>query len=121
MGGTMRSGCAGRCEYVEGERAMDDSGQADLGKRLDRWMGVIAEAGLDGWLVADFRWNNPLFARLLGLQSGILTRRAFLWLPAAGQGEPCVIASQVDGHTVAGVACKVSLYSGYEEMAALLS
>jgi len=91
------------------------------GSGLERWMQMVGEAGLDGWLVADFRWNNPLFSRLLGLGSGILTRRCFLWLPAAGQGEPCVIASQVDGHTVAGVACKVSLYSGYEEMAALLS
>jgi Xaa-Pro aminopeptidase len=82
---------------------------------------LVGEAGLAGWLVADFRWNNPLFSRLLGLGSGILTRRCFLWLPAAGHGEPRVIASQVDGHTVAGLDCAVSLYSGYEEMATLLS
>jgi Xaa-Pro aminopeptidase len=90
------------------------------GARLQRWTDLVTEAGLAGWLVADFRWNNPLFARLLGLGSGILTRRAFLWLPGLGRGEPCVIASRVDGHTVAGLDCAVRLYSGYEEMTAML-
>ena len=90
------------------------------GARLDRWMRLVGEAGLDGWLVADFRWNNPLFARLLGLRSGILTRRCFLWLPAAGHGEPRVLASRVDGHAVAGLDCPVSLYGGFDEMSALL-
>src|SRR5579884_3865677 len=90
------------------------------GSGLERWMQMVGEAGLDGWLVADFRWNNPLFARLLGLRSGILTRRCFLWLPALGRGEPRVLASRVDGHAVAGLDCPVSLYSGFEEMSALL-
>jgi hypothetical protein len=40
---------------------------------LDRWTDLVADAGFDGWLVADFRWNNPLFAQLLDLHSG--TRR----------------------------------------------
>lgn len=99
---------------------MTDVRDTTLRIRLDRWMDMIAEAGLDGWLVADFRWNNPLFARLLGLQSGILTRRAFLWLPARGGGEPRVLASRVDGHAVTGLACTVSLYKGFEDMASLL-
>lgn len=91
-----------------------------LGTRLEQRMRVVGDAGLDGWLIADFRWNNPLFARFLGLQSGILTRRAFLWLPAHGHGEPRVLASRVDGHTVTGLDCPVTLYGGYEEMAAAL-
>jgi len=95
-------------------------GDSVLGTRLERWTRVVGEAGLDGWLIADFRWNNPLFARLLGLTSGILTRRAFLWLPAHGRGEPRVLASRVDGHSVAGLDCPVTLYGGFEEMAALL-
>jgi Xaa-Pro aminopeptidase len=93
---------------------------ADVSARLERWTRLVAEAGLAGWLVADFRWNNPLFSRLLGLGSGILTRRAFLWLPAHGRGDPSVIASRVDGHTLSGLDCAVRLYSGYDEMAGML-
>ena len=96
------------------------AGNGTLGPRLERWTRAVGEAGLDGWLIADFRWNNPLFARLLGLDSGILTRRAFLWLPAHGVGEPRVLASRVDGHAVSGLACPVTLYGGFEEMSALL-
>lgn len=90
------------------------------GERLERWMRLVGEAGYDGWLVADFRWNNPLFGRLLGLQSGIITRRCFLWLPAAGRGEPRVLASRVDGHAFAGLDCPVTLYAGFEEMVGML-
>lgn len=88
--------------------------------RLDRAARLVGETGFDGWLIADFRWNNPLFAHVLDLHSGILTRRSFLWLPAPGRGEPAVMASRVDGHAVASLDCPVVLYGGYEEMAASL-
>src|SRR6266702_4046202 len=100
MMGTVRS-CSMGADTMKGAGAMAMvDGDLALGARLDRWMTVVGEGGYDGWLIADFRWNNPLFARLLGLHSGILTRRCFLWLPAAGQGEPRVLASRVDGHAV---------------------
>lgn len=106
-------------DTMKGAMTMVD-GDLALGARLGRWMTVVGEAGYDGWLIADFRWNNPLFARLLGLHSGILTRRCFLWLPAAGQGEPRVLASRVDGHAVSALDCPVTLYSGFEQMVAEL-
>src|SRR5579875_3566183 len=90
--------------------------EENLGTRLARWMDLVHEAGVDGWLVADFRWQNPLFARLLNLQGGILSRRSFLWIPAAGAGEATVLASQVDGHTVTGLQCRVLLYAGFEDL-----
>lgn len=104
--------------YGKGSQVSDD--RPALQTRLERWQRLVADAGLDGWLVADFRWNNPLFGRLLGLGSGILTRRCFLWLPAYGHGAPTVIASRVDGHTVAGLDCAVALYGGFEDMSTLL-
>jgi Xaa-Pro aminopeptidase len=87
---------------------------------LERWMGVVGDTGLAGWLIADFRWNNPLFARMLSLHSGMLTRRAFLWLPARGHGEPHVVASRVDGYTVSALDTPVSLYAGLDEMVSTL-
>src|SRR5947209_9638701 len=86
----------------------------ELSARLGRWSALVADHGFDGWLVADFRWSNPLFARLLGLSGGILTRRALLWLPA--HDEPVVMASRVDGHTVSGLDCRVILYAGFDDM-----
>ena len=91
-----------------------------LRARLNRWGHTIKDVGYKGWLIADFRWNNPLFGRLTGLSKGILSRRCFLWLPADGSGEACVIASQVDGHSVSSLDCSVYLYSGYKEMVSLL-
>ena len=46
---------------------------------------VVRAAGLDGWLLYDFRGLNPFPAQLLNLGQGILTRRWFLYVPAAGQ------------------------------------
>ena len=46
---------------------------------------VVHAAGLDGWLLYDFRGLNPFPAQLLQLGRGILTRRWFLYVPAHGQ------------------------------------
>jgi hypothetical protein len=46
---------------------------------------VVRAAGLDGWLLYDFRGLNPFPAQLLSLGRGILTRRWFLYVPAQGQ------------------------------------
>jgi Xaa-Pro aminopeptidase len=43
---------------------------------------VVRAAGLDGWLLYDFRGLNPFPAQLLQLGRGILTRRWFLYVPA---------------------------------------
>ena len=44
---------------------------------------ALAEAGLDGWLLFDFRGTNPIAAGLLGLE-GMVTRRVFAWIPRRG-------------------------------------
>src|SRR5947209_15897752 len=106
-----------RSTYMEGSH-MNAATRETARATLERPQNLVAESGLDGWLVADFRWNNPLFARLLGLQSGILTRRSFLWLPA--RGAPHAIASRTDGHAPHAAPCDVTLYGGYAEMPAIL-
>jgi Xaa-Pro aminopeptidase len=43
----------------------------------------LVELGLDGWLLYDFRGNNPVVAGVLGLPA--MTRRYFVLLPARGE------------------------------------
>ncbi len=51
---------------------------------LARLQAALRGAGLDGWLVYDFRGLNPFPAQLLDLGGEMLTRRWFLFVPAAG-------------------------------------
>jgi Xaa-Pro dipeptidase len=44
---------------------------------------ALTEAGVDGWLLYDFRGLNPIAGGLMRLE-GMTTRRAFAWLPARG-------------------------------------
>ena len=44
---------------------------------------ALIDAGLDGWLMYDFRGFNPISAELIGLE-GMTTRRAFAFVPARG-------------------------------------
>lgn len=65
---------------------------ADSFRRIQK---QIAEEGLDGWLLYDFRGMNPLVSTVLPLPEDIhLTRRYFFWIPA--QGTPRVIVSAIE-------------------------
>jgi Xaa-Pro aminopeptidase len=44
---------------------------------------AIAEAGVDGWLLYDFRGVNPVSAGVLELR-GMLSRRIFVYVPKSG-------------------------------------
>jgi Xaa-Pro aminopeptidase len=44
---------------------------------------ALAEAGLDGWLLYDFRGVNPIASGLLQLK-GMVTRRIFAYIPRTG-------------------------------------
>src|ERR1035437_8928716 len=44
---------------------------------------ALADAGVDGWLLYDFRGLNPIAGGLMRLE-GMTTRRAFAYVPAAG-------------------------------------
>jgi Xaa-Pro dipeptidase len=45
---------------------------------------AIADAGVDGWLLYDFRGLNPILPGLLGIE-GMATRRVFVLIPREGQ------------------------------------
>lgn len=44
---------------------------------------AIGDAGLDGWLLFDFRGINPIAGGLLGIH-GMVTRRYFVFIPRTG-------------------------------------
>ena len=44
---------------------------------------AIALAGVDGWLLYDFRGLNPITVEMVGVQ-GLATRRLFAWIPRVG-------------------------------------
>ena len=50
---------------------------------LPAYQRALTDAGVDGWLLYDFRGLNPIAAGMLRLE-GMTTRRAFAWVPAAG-------------------------------------
>jgi Xaa-Pro dipeptidase len=45
---------------------------------------ALAQAGVDGWLLYDFRGLNPIASDLMGLE-GMTTRRAFAFVPTRGR------------------------------------
>ena len=52
-------------------------------RTLPALQAALAEAGVDGWLLYDFRRLNPVAGSLLGIH-GMVTRRIFAWIPASG-------------------------------------
>ncbi|MBK6488936.1 MAG: aminopeptidase P family protein [Gemmatimonadetes bacterium] len=45
---------------------------------------AIGEAGLDGWLLYDFRASNPIAREFLGMADAHLSRRIFVLIPRSG-------------------------------------
>ena len=54
---------------------------------------MLAEAGLDGWLLFDFHGTNPIATGLLDLE-GMVTRRIFAWIPR--EGVPVAITHNIE-------------------------
>ena len=94
-----------------------------LDARLSRLQTQVTEAGLDGWLVYDFRGSNPFAARLLGLPTGLhLTRRYFVWVPR--EGRPAVLHNAIEGgnwkRITAGSDVETVSCAGHAQMQAAL-
>ena len=63
--------------------------------RLHEIQSAIAAAGLDGWLLYEFRGCNPIAAGMLGFE-GLASRRAMAWLPAKGTPVALMHAIELD-------------------------
>jgi Xaa-Pro aminopeptidase len=79
---------------------------------------TLAAAGADGWLLFDFHGVNPVADRVLGLGSGLRTRRLFVLLPA--EGEPVAVAHRIELQPLEGFPGRIVPYSRWEELHAAL-
>lgn len=86
---------------------------------LPQFQDAIAEAGLDGWLLYDFRGTNPIAAGLLALP-GMVTRRVFVWVPRAGAPTAVTHAIEQAPWAAWPAGWGRVVYSGWAELEAAL-
>ncbi len=69
---------------------------------------------LDGWLFYDFRGRDPIAQRILGLPSGMRTRRWFYFVPA--KGTPKKLVHKIEAGALAALPGQTLYYAGREEL-----
>jgi Xaa-Pro aminopeptidase len=87
--------------------------------QLPALQAALRTAGLDGWLLYDFRGLNPVAGGVLGLH-GMVTRRIFAWIPV--DGTPVAIAHAIEPGPWAEwpAAWEKHVYSAWRDLEALL-
>lgn len=70
---------------------------------------LLRRKGIDGWLVYDFKGNNPVLKRVLGGEEKHLTRRVFYWIPA--EGRPVLVGSAIDAGQFKGLDAAMRSYT----------
>lgn len=69
-------------------------------QRLPLLQQQLRSAGLDGYLLYDFRGSNPLAGEVLGLPAGAhLTRRWFCFVPKETGAKPTLLCSAIEAGT----------------------
>jgi Xaa-Pro aminopeptidase len=80
---------------------------------------TLRELDLDGWLLYDFKGQNPTALNALGLAGRMLTRRWFYLVPA--QGEPTALVHAIElGSFPAEVQGRRAKYASWESLLAQL-
>jgi Xaa-Pro aminopeptidase len=86
---------------------------------LDSIRRALVPAGVDGWLLYDFRGLNPIARRLIGFDDRqIGTRRWFYWIPA--QGDPVAIVHAIEPEAVKAPGRRL-VYRSWRELEAHLA
>jgi Xaa-Pro aminopeptidase len=63
--------------------------------RLSEIQTALTAAGIDGWLLYEFKGCNPIASGMLGFE-GLSSRRAVAWIPAAGTPVALMHAIELD-------------------------
>ena len=74
----------------------------------------LNNADISGWLTRDYRYTNPIFFAALGYTPPNLTRPAWLWIP--GDGEPRILAHDVDANRFDRDIYEITAYSSRDVM-----
>ena len=74
----------------------------------------LSNDGIAGWLTRDYRYTNPIFFAALGYTPPNLTRPAWLWIPA--DGEPRILAHDVDVNRFDQDVFEITVYSSRDAM-----
>lgn len=86
---------------------------------VDELQAAVREAGIDGWLMYDFRRSNAIAHRVLGLpESAFFSRRWLYYIPA--QGEPSALVSAVESHVLSSLPGRQRVYRTWQELHAHL-
>ncbi len=64
-------------------------------QRLHEIQTALGDAGVDGWLLYDFKGCNPIASGMLGFE-GLSSRRAVAWIPAVGTPVALMHAIELD-------------------------
>jgi Xaa-Pro aminopeptidase len=76
---------------------------------------ALREAGLDGWLFADFRHSDPLAYRILKLpEGGVTTRRWFYYVPVVG--EPVKVVHSIEQFRLDALPGRKLIYRSWQEL-----
>ena len=78
----------------------------------------LGDIGVAGWLTRDYRYTNPIFFAALGYTPPNLTRPAWLWVP--DQGDPRILAHDVDVNRFDPEIFDITAYSSRDTMVAEL-
>jgi Xaa-Pro dipeptidase len=82
--------------------------------QIERIQEQLEKLQLDGWLLYDFQGSNPIARKLTGLQSLLLTRRWFYWIPR--QGSPSILCHRIERHAFNSLEGDTISFKSWEEM-----
>lgn len=87
----------------------------DVSNKLSDVQGCLAEQGIDGWLIYDFRRSNDIACDFLGLShETMLTRRFYYWVPS--HGEPQKLVHRVEEDHLNHLPGAKTVYSSWKEL-----
>lgn len=82
--------------------------------KLQQTQSALVQAGLDGWLLYDFRRTNDLACEFLEIPSSShLSRRFIYWIPA--QGTPIKICHAIEQQPLQSLPGQTLLYRSWQE------
>jgi Xaa-Pro aminopeptidase len=74
----------------------------------------LRKVNIDGWLLYDFQGLNPIAKKLTGLQSNLLTRRWFYWVPS--RGTAVALCHKIEHAAFQGLEGRTQVFGSWKEM-----